>query len=190
MCMPLTELNTMLVDGHDWIVNVERDGHVVHGLVPENARRSDIAVTAKGRRYIASDEGWQLTGTSLNPGWERKIRWSRWGVTPDRYPIETGEGGIVIMLTIQIGYFAAEHKFVWTNAPVEYDYAYVIPLGRGYSSEGDEGRYALIPSESVEYQTDRYRSGLYQVEIEQHYPEAANQFTETLLKRLRGEGKE
>jgi hypothetical protein len=47
------------------------------------------------------------------------------------------------------------YKLIETNAPVEYDYAYVIPCFKY-----DDMRLVLIPEESVAYQCGRYASGM------------------------------
>lgn len=54
----------------------------------------------------------------------------------------------------------------YTNAPDAYDYSYVVPVERVYNfPEGavwtPGGRFVDIPSESYDYQTGRYGSGMY-----------------------------
>jgi len=47
-----------------------------------------------------------------------------------------------------------------TRAPKEYDYSYVITIGRMDGEFGEE-RLVAIPKRSVEYQSGRYSSGMY-----------------------------
>ena len=57
-----------------------------------------------------------------------------------------------------------QYQFFATKAPSRYDYDYVINIGTLYgSSWNKEERFIAIPKESADYQTDRYRSGLFAV---------------------------
>jgi hypothetical protein len=63
---------------------------------------------------------------------------------------------------------------VFTNAPSAYDYSYVVELERDLTYVQYEGqksppttvRKLAIPRSHVQYQTDRYRSGCYLVEVQ------------------------
>ena len=48
-----------------------------------------------------------------------------------------------------------------TNAPEAYDYGYCIQVTEGVQYGDQTGRLVLIPAVQFDYQTGRYRSGLY-----------------------------
>lgn len=60
------------------------------------------------------------------------------------------------MFKLRIGTLKMEFRLFKTSAPVEYDYAYCLPI-----YEGGGERYVLILDSQVAYQTARYSSGLY-----------------------------
>lgn len=53
-----------------------------------------------------------------------------------------------------------DYSLLRTRAPRDYDYAYVIEIGRMEGEFGEE-RIVAIPKKSVAYQSGRYSSGLH-----------------------------
>jgi len=54
----------------------------------------------------------------------------------------------------------ADYKLFRTRAPVDYDYGYVVEIGRMDGRDKEE-RLVAIPHKSVEYQSGRYASGMF-----------------------------
>jgi len=55
---------------------------------------------------------------------------------------------------------SSNYKLFRTRAPVAYDYAYVVEIGRVDGRDKEE-RLVAIPKERVEYQSGRYSSGMF-----------------------------
>jgi len=65
-------------------------------------------------------------------------------------------------INLNLGTWSKSYTLVATNSDDRYDYSYVIPLfDNEEQNRNDRLRYLLIPDDSVNYQTDRYFSGLY-----------------------------
>jgi hypothetical protein len=60
---------------------------------------------------------------------------------------------------------APDLTIVLTTAPDAYDYGYTIDTGRRVDRPGGPYRVVMIPNRSVDYQTARYQSGFYAVEV-------------------------
>jgi hypothetical protein len=80
---------------------------------------------------------------------------------------------------VQLGTFTASYRLYETNAPVDYD-------GFGTITVADGGtlRFVLVRTEHEEWQTMRYRSGMFSAVLTDLDDSEARYVTETLYKRL------